>query len=209
MTLNDLNNLQLSESGSWPGLIKGIALLFIVSAVGAAGYWFDIKDLWADYEVTQRKEGQLKREFEEKQTVVANIEIYRERLKKLREMLKEVLKQLPTRTEMPNLLEDISNTGKANGLIFSLFKPGNEGPKEFYATVPISIRATASYHQFGAFISSIAALPRIVTVVSAKLTEPGGRSRRRGFITGPGDIRSEALAIEATLQTYRYLEEEE
>ena len=141
--------------------------------------------------------------------MVANIEIYRERLAQLREMLKEVLKQLPTRTEMPNLLEAISNTGKANGLVFSLFKPGNEGPKEFYATVPISIRATASFHQFAAFVSSVAALPRIVTLVSAKLTEPGRGRKSRGFITSPGDIRSESLQIEATLQTYRYLEDDE
>ena len=203
MKLSDLNDLDFSNAGSWPAPLKIIVMLIVIAAVGAAGYWFDTKELLAEFEQTKQKETQLRREFEEKQRVVANVEAYRARLEQLRGLLDAALQQLPTRTEMPDLLESISDTGKVNGLDFQLFKPESEQPREeFLAAVPISIRARATYHQFGAFVSSIAALDRIVTLESASLVDTASKNRTNN--DGDG-----TLEIQATLQTYRYLDDNE
>ena len=204
MKLSELNDLDFSNAGSWPTLLKIIAMLIIIAIVAAAGYWFDTKELLAELERTEQKETQLRREFEEKQRVVANVEAYRARLEQLRGLLDAALQQLPTRTEMPDLLESISDTGKVNGLDFQLFKPESEQPREeFLAVVPISIRARATYHQFGAFVSSIAALDRIVTLESANLVDTSN-SRSNNADNSDG-----TLNIQATLQTYRYLDDNE
>jgi len=125
--------------------------------------------------------------------VLANIDAYRAQIKELEGMLNTMLRQLPTRTEMPDLLEDISDTGVFNGLEFQLFRPEAEQPRDFYAAKPITIKARAYYHQFSAFISSISALSRIVTLEKATLASAGADA---------------PLSIDATLQTYRYLEDD-
>ena len=194
MNLSELNNLDFNDTGSWPPLAKGIAIVLVLVAVGAAGYYFDIQDQIAELKRVQQQEPGLLDEFQRKYKVMANIEDYRKQLEELQGMLDTMLQQLPTRTEMPDLLEDISNTGRVNGLVFQVFRPQDELPKDFYAAKPIQIRATGTYHQFAEFVSSVAALPRIVTLERAVLKE-----------TNSG---GDALDIEATLQTYRYLESE-
>ena len=197
MALSDLNNLDFSNIAGWPPVAKGLLVIILITVVGGAGYWFDIKDLWAQLENVRRDELGLKEEFIQKQTVVANLDDYRARLEELKVILAELVKQLPTGVEMPDLLEQISDTGRANGLDFQLFRPEKERRKEFLADVPISIKARATYHQFGAFISSIAALERIVTLENAKLVTRGS-----------GNLDADELSIEATLQTYRYIGDE-
>lgn len=192
MKLSDLNDLDFSNAGSWPTIVKAVAVLLVVAAVGTTGYWFDSKSLLEELDAAQRSEQQLRQKFIRKQKVLANIDAYRAQLEELSGMLATMLQQLPTRTEMPDLLEDISNKGRTNGLTFELFKPQNEQPRDFYAAKPIAIRAKANYHQFSAFVSSIAAMSRIVTLESATLSG-----------------KDNDLLIEATLQTYRYLEEED
>ena len=135
---------------------------------------------------------------------MANIGEYRKQLEELQGLLDTMLKQLPTQTEMPDLLESISDTGKVNGLVFSLFKPEGEVPRDFYAAKPISIRATGTYHQFSEFVSSVAALSRIVTLEAANLSRPTTNNRNQ-----PLDLDNETLSISATLQTYRYLDADE
>lgn len=198
MALSDLNNLDFNNIAGWPPVAKGLLIIILMAVVGGAGYWFDIKDLWAELENVRREELGLKEEFIQKQTVVANLDDYRARLEELKVILAELVKQLPTGVEMPDLLEQISDTGRANGLDFQLFRPEQERRKEFLADVPISIRARATYHQFGAFISSIAALERIVTLENARLVTQGS-----------GNLDADELSIEATLQTYRYIGDEE
>jgi len=197
MALSDLNNLDFSNIAGWPPIAKSLLIIIIVAAVGGAGYWFDIKDMWADLEKIRREELGLKQEFIQKQTVVANLDAYRARLEELKVILAELVKRLPTGVEMPDLLEQISDTGRANGLDFQLFRPEKEQRKEFLAEVPISIKARATYHQLGAFISSIAALERIVTLQNATLVTIGG-----------GNLNADELSIDATLQTYRYIGDE-
>ena len=203
MTLSHLRYLELSDAGNWPPIIKTVVVVLIIAAVGAAGYYLDTKTLLERLQVEKATEQNLRDEFQAKQRVAANIDAYRAQLEKLKEMLATMLQQLPTRTEMPDLLEDISNIGKTNGLSFQVFQPRDEQPREFYAAKPISIRARATYHQFGAFISSISALPRIVTLENARLTASQPRT------SAAGQLQIDFLNIEATLQTYRYLDEQD
>ena len=196
----NVNDLDFSNAGAWPPAFKAIAVLLVIAAVGAAGYWFDSKDLWAEYQRAQREERNLKTQFESKQRVMANIDAYRVQLDELRGMLAEMLQQLPTETEMPDLLEDVSRIGVENGLVFELFRPEgefNEGG--VFISKPIAIRARANYHQFANFISDVSALDRIVTLESVQI-----EAETRG---NEAEQDEDELIIQATLQTYRYPED--
>lgn len=206
MKLADLNELDFNNAGSWPPLAKTVAIALACAVVGAAGYWFDTSHLLENLDTARRTEEQLRQEFAKKQGVLINLDAYRAQLGELEGLLHTMLRQLPTRTEMPDLLEDISNTGRINGLAFELFRPQDERPQDFYAAKPISIRARASYHQFGTFVSSIAALSRIVTVESATVAAAQQQAGRKGG--GNTVSPAQELLIEATLQTYRYLDED-
>jgi type IV pilus assembly protein PilO len=208
MKFSELNNLDFNNAGNWPPLAKAIAIILIMAAVAGLGYWYSIRPSVDTLESVRSKEGDLRQEFIDKQRVMANLEAYRAQLNTMQDTFNTMLRQLPTRTEMPDLLEDISNTGKKNGLTFELFKPEVEQMREFYAAKPISIKAHASYHQLGEFISNIAVLPRIVTLQSIVLSEPpaptGSKPQAR-----KAEEKNKSLLIEATLQTYRYLDEDE
>jgi type IV pilus assembly protein PilO len=212
MKFSDLNNLDFNNAGGWPPLAKAIAVIIVIAAVAGFGYWIDTSSQLDSLESVRATERQLRQEFVEKQRVITNIDAYRASIETMRTNLDTLLRQLPTRTEMPDLLEDISNTGRKNGLNFELFKPEAEQPREFYAAKPISIKARASYHQFGSFISNIAALSRIVTLESASLLDLQQQQQQSGSrpaaVSKPRET-AKPLLIEATLQTYRYLDESE
>jgi type IV pilus assembly protein PilO len=125
-----------------------------------------------------------------------NLEVYKQQLKDIERSFGALLRQLPGKTEVPNLLVDISQTGLAAGLAEKLFQPGSEAKKDFYAEYPIKIRLSGSFHQFGEFVSGIAALPRIVTLhdIEIKPEEKGGFDQ---------------LTLDVTAKTYRYLDEDE
>jgi type IV pilus assembly protein PilO len=207
MNLSDINlsDFDLREAGEWPLVGKVVLIILVVAAVLGGGYYFFIKDQLAELDRVALEEQKLRQEFIEKQRVAANLESFRAQLKQMEADLAVMLRQLPTGTEMPDLLEDVSNTGKRSGLEFELFKPEAEQPRDFYAAKPITIKAKGSYHQFGAFVSGVAALSRIVTLENATLTGAGGG---KGAGKGAGKVgSSEPLTIQATLQTYRYMEE--
>jgi len=105
-----------------------------------------------------------------------------------------MLKQLPRKSEVADLLIDISRTGLINGLQFELFKPEGERPIDFYAELPISMKVTGTYHQFGDFVSGIAALPRIVTLHNLTMAPLGKDSGK--------------MSLTITAKTYRYFDQE-
>jgi len=193
MNLSDLNDLDLSNVANWP-LPARMALISVVFvAVLGLGYWFDIKDQGIRLEKAEQKEVQLRQTFEVKAGKAANLAAYEQQLEEMKASFGAMLRQLPNKTEVAELLVDISQTGLAAGLEFKLFKPENEVPKEFYAELPISISVKGDYHEFGAFISGVAALPRIVTVHNINMA-PGEN----------GELSMDILA-----KTYRYMDEEE
>lgn len=196
----DLNELDFSNAGNWPFPIKLIAILIVCAAVGFAGYWFDTKEQLSVLDKSRVKEEELKKEFQTKQAVAANLASYKQQMKDMEKTFGALLLQLPSKTEVAELLVDVSREGLKAGLEFELFKPGSETVKDFYAEYPISIRVVGTYHQFGNFASGIAALPRIVTLHNLKI---GQKTKGK---KGGGDA---TLVMEATANTYRYLDQEE
>ncbi len=193
MDLSELNDLTLENVGDWPAWLKGVVALVLCALLVAGGYYYHVQELYGQLEQEEEKEASLRKQFEKKQAKAVNLEAYRAQLKEIEESFGAMLRQLPDRTEVAALLVDVSQTGLAAGLEFELFQPMPEVKRDFYAELPIKIRVVGDYHEFGEFVSGLAALPRIVTVHDVKI------SRRQD---------SDKLVMEATAKTYRYLEEE-
>lgn len=192
MDLSDLNELDINNIAGWPlpARIFIIALAFV--GVLGLGYWLDIQDQRINLEKVEAKEVELRKTFEARAKKAANLAAYEQQLEEMKESFGAMLRQLPNKTEVAELLVDISQTGLASGLEFELFKPQAEAPKEFYAELPISIRVKGDYHEFGRFISGVAALPRIVTVHNVNIVPNKG-----------GELTMDLLA-----KTYRYMDDE-
>ncbi|VAW96128.1 Type IV pilus biogenesis protein PilO [hydrothermal vent metagenome] len=190
----DLNNLDLSNLGAWPTAVK-VALIIIVS-VGAAvaGYFLDVQGQIEKLERVERTEITLKTDFESKQAKAVNLDAYKQQLTEIEESFGAMLRQLPSKTEVEGLLVDISQTGLASGIEFQLFKPQGEQFIEFYAELPIKMVMTGDYHEFGNFVSGVAALPRIVTLHDISIKD---------------DSKAQQLTMEVTAKTYRYLDDTE
>lgn len=198
MDLSKLNELDINNIGEWPGAAKALVVLVLCAAVGGAWYWFDTSTQIERLKVVEQKETELRKTFETKQQKAANLNAYRQQLEEMKESFGAMLRQLPDKTEVAALLVDVSQTGLAAGLEFELFQPSGEELKDFYAELPIQIRVTGRYHDFGRFISGLAALPRIVTIHDVAI-ESRAADRR-----APQDAK---LALRATVKTYRYLDE--
>lgn len=191
----DLADLDLGNVARWPAAARVVVILFLMAGVIFLGYWFITKDQLAELEKVEEKEDDLKVLFETKAKQAANLEAYEQQLEEMRESFGAMLRQLPNKTEVADLLVDVSQTGLSSGLEFELFKPRAENPREFYAELPINIRVIGNYHEFGDFISGVASLPRIVTVHNVNITRK--------------DKSDGMLVMNLTAKTYRYLEEDE
>jgi len=191
----ELSDLDLTNIARWPAAARAVVILFIMGGVIFLGYWFHSKDQLAELESVEQRELDLRVIFEKKAQQAANLEAYEQQLEEMRESFGAMLRQLPNKTEVADLLVDVSQTGLAAGLEFELFNPQNEVPREFYAELPIQIRVIGNYHEFGDFVSGVAALPRIVTLSDITIA---GKSKN-----------SDLLAMNLTAKTYRYMEEDE
>lgn len=194
MNLQELNNLDLNNIGDWPGLIKALLVLIICAALGTGWYYFDTEDQLLQLDKVEKKELELRDTFEKKQAKAVNLEKYQKQLEEMKQSFGAMLRQLPDKTEVAELLVDVSQTGLAAGLEFELFDPLGENRKDFYAELPIKIKVKGDYHQFGNFISGLATLPRIVTIHDINI-ESAEKSK-------------DLLQMEAVAKTYRYLDEE-
>lgn len=193
-SLADLKDIDLdiNNIGSWPMALKAIVIAIACVVVIAAVLYFDTYDQQDALEKVQKKEVILKNKLTSRAKKAAILDQLKAQLEEMRTDFKKLSRQLPNQTEVAELLVDISQTGLASGLEFELFRPSPEKPKDFYAELPIQIRVTGRYHEFGTFASGIAALPRIVTLHNISLS-------RRG----------ENMVMNATAKTYRYLDDEE
>ncbi|QIL90481.1 type 4a pilus biogenesis protein PilO [Microbulbifer harenosus] len=160
----DINDIDFSRVGVWP-LAGRVALLIVIAAVlVGGGYFFMIKDRYSELEFAANKERELFTQFERKSFEAANLDAYREQLAEMEETFGALLKQLPKDTEVPGLLEDIDEFGRGSGLTIQKVALEGEQVGEFYVELPIRIEVQGGYHEFGAFISGIAGMPRIVTL---------------------------------------------
>ncbi|MCS3904139.1 type IV pilus assembly protein PilO [Methylohalomonas lacus] len=193
MNLDEYKNLDINNIGGWPWPAKVVVILVVCAVIGYATYHYDISEQQEELAAAEAREQELRQTFETKQKKAANLDALKQQMTEMEESFGDMLRQLPNQTEVAGLLVDISQTGLAAGLEFELFKPGDEIPSEFYAELPIEIRVVGDYHQFGEFVSGIAALPRIVTTHNVAIS--------RG--------NDDELTMNAVAKTYRALEEEE
>jgi type IV pilus assembly protein PilO len=202
--LEELRTLDPQDPGRWPLPIRigAVAIWFVVLAT-ALIYFLVVNEKKPDLERAEAEELTLRDEFKTKHSKAVNLEVYKGQLKDIERSFGALLRQLPGKTEVPNLLVDISQTGLAAGLEEKLFQPAAEQKRDFYAELPIKIRLTGSYHEFGEFVSGIAALPRIVTLHDVEI-------RPVQATNSPGTAASyDNLTLDITAKTYRYLDEEE
>ena len=167
-------DLDLTQSGQWPVLVKMIFWAFLFAVILAAGWWFVIKGKQAQLQTEVAKEATLKTQFESKAFQVANLPALRQQMVDMEAQFGALLRQLPSDTEVPGLLEDITSTGIGAGLEFDSINLQSEIQREYYIELPIQISVRGSYHELGGFVSGVAGLPRIVTLHDFQIQPVGG-----------------------------------
>ncbi|RBP29159.1 type IV pilus assembly protein PilO [Marinobacter pelagius] len=186
----DVNDLDLNNAGIWPTPVKIIVALIVFGLIVGGGYWFFIKDQYAQLERVQKTEQELRKKYEEKAYQVANLDVFKAQMAEMEETFGALVRQLPSETEVPGLLEDITNTALGSGLSLQEIKLQPEQQRDFYAELPINIRVSGTYHELASFVSSVASLPRIVTLHDLTIKPTGGDG--------------EQLDMQVVARTYRY-----
>jgi type IV pilus assembly protein PilO len=200
--IQELRSLDPRDPGRWPLAVRALMTLICFLLVSVVLiYFFVWSDRMPDLQQREDKEQSLRNEFKTKHAKAANLGVYKQQLADIEKSFGALLRQLPSKTEVPNLLVDISQTGLAAALQEKLFQPGAEVKKDFYAELPIKITLTGTYHDFGAFVSGIAALPRIVTLHDIQITPLDKSSGGNGSYDN--------LQLDVTAKTYRYLDDDE
>ncbi len=194
--LDDFRNLNPKDAGAWPLAPRIAVLLGLFALILLAGWWFWWNEQLDTLAQRQQDELRLKEEFVAKKTQAVNLDLYVQQLNEIDRSFGALLKQLPNKSEVESLLVEINQSGMGRGLQFELFKPGPEIVKDFYAELPINVRLTGSYHDFGAFAGDVGRLSRIVTLNNIS-------------ITGNPQAKDGTLVLDAVTKTFRYLDDEE
>ena len=198
----DIKNLDFNDIGNWPQQAKIVFCALLAVVIMFVAWMLLISGKREELAGLESQETTLREEFTKEQQRAVNLEPLKQQLAQMEQVLQQMLRQLPSKTEMPDLSIDISQTALSSGLSNELFEPEQEPIKEFYAEKPIKLRMVGSYHQFGAFVSGVASLPRVVILTMHDINlKPKDK-------TG-GNIRAGALELSGTVKTYRYLDETE
>lgn len=199
---DELQSLDTSNPGGWSNQVKIIAIVFLMVIIFVAAYFLLIKDQQITLEGLQKKEVEHKQTFSTKYHKAAQLQAYKDQLEEMEVILHSMLRQLPSKNEMSDLIVDISQTALASGIENDLFKPGAEVLKDFYAEKPISLKMKGNYHDFGAFVSGVASLPRVVILTMHDIS-------LKPIKSDDGKEQGGRLILEGTAKTYRYLDDEE
>lgn len=192
---DDFRNLN-QDVGAWPAAPRIAVLVGVLCFILLGGWWFLWKDQLEELDQRQQEELKLKDEFIAKKGQAVNLDLYTQQLNEIDRSFGALLKQLPSKAEVESLLVEINQSGMGRGLQFELFKPNAEIVKDFYAELPISVRLTGGYHDFGAFAGDIAALSRIVALSNISI----GVNKQ---------AKDDSLVMDTVARTFRYLDEEE
>jgi type IV pilus assembly protein PilO len=201
----NLSEIDFQRMGSWPAPVKGVFAGLIFVLIVGLGWWFYVQPKREALAQHEAKEAELLEQFRFKQGKVVNLPDLKRQLEEMKELLRQMLRQLPSKTEMPDLLVDISQTALSTGIDNQKFEPGPETIKEFYAEKPINLRMVGTFHQFGSFVSGVASLPRVVILTMHDISlKPQTAAAPGGAALNPGE-----LVLEGTVKTYRYVDEDE
>ena len=190
----DISDLEMDNIGAWPTAVKAIVLVLLFVAVLVGGYFFYLTDKQKLLDASEKQEVALRSEFESKAFQAANLPQYRQQKEEMEATFGSMLRQLPSDTEVPGLIEDITLAALDNGLTIESIDLQPERKAEFYVELPITIVVTGEYHDIGAFVSAVANLSRIVTLHDFNI-KPS---------PNPANLKMSIVA-----KTYRYLGEEE
>lgn len=190
--VNDLSDID--TIGVWPGPVKAVIVMIIFAACMSAGYFFHIKNLQEDLRREIANESQVRTELEQKAYLAANLEEYQAQTVEMEASFAELLRQLPSQTEVPGLVDDITNVGLGSGLDFSNIQLADEVAQEFYIELPINVDVRGNYHDFGTFVSGVSSLDRIVTLHDFSITSAANQT---------------FLSMSIVAKTYRYKSEDE
>ena len=193
----NLSDIDFKASGSWPKELKYSVCISVIFLILLGAWFFMIKDKRDEMLRLELEEAALRVDFENKQVRASNLEPLKRQLVQMELILQQMLRQLPSKNEMPDLIVDVSQQALQSGITNELFQPGPETPREFYAEKPISIRMVGNYHQFGAFMSGVASLPRVVIMTMHDIS------------LKPRGTNNELLEMAGTIKTYRYLDPDE
>lgn len=195
--------MNFEEAGSWPLQQKIMVFALIVLFILGMTYAFFIREKLSTLESLESQETSLRADFEAKQREAANLEALKEQLEQMQVLLQKMLKQLPSKTEMPDLIVDISQAALGTGIDNQLFQPKEEVKKEFYAETPIELRMVGTFHQFGKFVSDVASLRRVIILTMHDMSlKPVDREKNSSLAPG-------SLMMKGTIKTYRYMDEDE
>ena len=202
------SDLNFENIGYWPNYLKIVVTAALCLVVIIAVYWFDTSTQFVVLNSHKKHEATLRAQFEVKQAQAHNLDIYRQQLIEMRKTFGKMLQQLPSRTEVPALLEEISKAGLASGLEFKLFDPLQEVQHDFYAELPIHMVVIGDYHQLGEFVGRVASLDRIVTLHNFKIIEANKAdpSKARQKQNKTHKRANHLLLMDITAKTYRYIE---
>ena len=193
----NLSDIDFKASGSWPKELKYSVCISVIFLILLGAWFFMIKDKRDEMLRLELEEAALRVDFENKQVRASNLEPLKQQLVQMELILQQMLRQLPSKNEMPDLIVDVSQQALQSGITNELFQPSPETPREFYAEKPISIRMVGNYHQFGAFMSGVASLPRVVIMTMHDIS------------LKPRGANNELLEMAGTIKTYRYLDPDE
>ncbi|WP_417761175.1 type 4a pilus biogenesis protein PilO [Shewanella sp.] len=191
LDLSQFNDLDMENIGGWPTQVKTVFAIILALLVFAGGYYFFVGDALDSYDAEQRKEVQLRQDFQSKYQLAANLELYRQQLVEMEAQFAELLKMLPSQNEMPGLLDDLTFVATDSGLKILSIDWDAEIQREFYIEYPIRMSVEGGYHQLGSMVSGVADLPRIVSLHDFTIKR---------------DESGEQLSMEILAKTYRFKE---
>lgn len=189
----NFSDLDWERIGVWPVPARIFVCLLACAVIIAGAYFLVVKDKNMELASAERKEVDLKASFEKKAYEAANLDKYRQQMAEMEESFEALKKQLPKDTEVPGLLEDIDEKGIDSRLAIESITLKPEIASEFYVELPIEIKVAGGYHEFGAFVSGVAGMPRIVTLHDFDIKR---------------DEKAGNLLMTIQAKTYRYKEQE-
>jgi len=199
--IDEINNVDINDPGSWPNSFRILMGVFGVIAIIGLTYQFIVKDQLTQLDAYKLKEVELRKEFTEKKELAINLDAYKAQMVEAENIFSVLKEQLPSETEIPDLLTDVTQKGVNRGLTFQEFQPKNHKSKDFYNEKPVQIVVSGKYHQLAHFISDIAALPRIVNVGNFNIKLANKRSRNKEKDSKPSEDK---LKMSAVINTYYY-----
>jgi len=196
--IEELQTLDYTNPGGLPSWVKLAAVVLLMIVIGGVGYGFQIKDQIIKLATEESTEQSEKVKYKILQKRASQLPAYRAQLAEMEVILNSMLKQLPSKNQISDIIVDVSQTALGSGIENELFKPGTETLKEFYAEKPISLRMIGNYHDFGKFVSGVASLPRVVILTMHDIS-----------LKPVSNGKSGVLLLEGTARTYRYLDDDE